>query len=194
MKMVAATFVICGLATTVLACGSAPVEEAAPQDSEVSTRRCPTTLTAEFGNFETMTLDTIERDEGFELSDDDRKTLGEQLDRVEKLSSYSVSLGLTNAKDAQCTYEMASGKNGTTAKFYTNNGQTILRIDAREENANLLSFYVQIKTYAADHWSIDSNTQSLIMYREADSEGAFRPRKLGHARSVSLGSSKSSAQ
>lgn len=178
-----------GLGTAVVAVGCAAPTDGDPlgeSRDEVKTAACPASLDASFAEMKALTVKQIEQAEGFVIPDDDAENLEKQIGRLKAVKSFSTHLVLDRAQNAECFYKATGAGKKTTAKFYTTKGKNILRVDAADGKAKEFSFYVTVTTYAKDAWTTASGETAGIVYREQDSEAAFRPRFIGRSNAVSL--------
>ncbi|MFO0676272.1 MAG: hypothetical protein U0169_07045 [Polyangiaceae bacterium] len=192
-----ALFVLPTSALVLAGCSGAseegPVAGSGDSEAAVVTARCPDTLTAKFESVRTMTIAEIERAEGFEILPQDRDVLEPRIAKLKKLKSYTATLVLEKAENAQCFYASKAASKKTTAKFYTTNGKNVLRIDGKDGSAKDFSFYLDVKTYSKTAIEL-GKVGAGIAFRDSDPEASFVPRFMGRAGSATLGLSARPAQ
>jgi hypothetical protein len=172
-----ALWITVGLAISAAGCGDS--DEVAAEN-EVVTARCPDTLLASFSGFTTFTVEQIEQREGFALDAEEKQELAAPIGRLRALQGYEASLKLSSATKAVCEYVSTKPEQAVSAKFYTQSGKNILRVDAESPDAADLSFYVTLKDYSKQEVTA-AFPGGGIFYRQPDPEASFVPRQVGRA-------------
>ncbi len=181
-------FVLCALVTTALSavgCSSGEAARSAPD--EVVTKQCPVTINASLGGLDAYSFAEIEQRSGYELDAYDRDLLRDPIKRIEAdLYRFDTALVLAEAKNAECSYRPATpDAQNVTAKFYTNHGKNVLRIDANEGDAHDLSFYMTVKSYSKENLTL-AYPSAAIFFRAPHPEAAFQPYDVGRASEVAV--------
>jgi hypothetical protein len=172
-----ALWIAVGLGISAAGCGGSDDVAA---ENEVVTARCPDTLLASFSGFTTFTVEQIEQREGFAIEDAEKEQLAAPIGRLRALQSYDANLKLSSATKAVCEYVSTKPEQAVSAKFYTQSGRNILRVDAESPDAQDLSFYVTLKDYSKLEVTA-AFPGGGVFFRQPDPEASFVPRQVGRA-------------
>jgi hypothetical protein len=172
-----ALWIAVGLGIVAAGCGDSDDIAA---ENEVVTARCPDTLLASFSGFTTFSVEQIEQREGFALGDEEKAQVAGPIARLRALQGYEANLKLSSATKAVCEYVSTKPEHAVSAKFYTQSGKNILRVDAASPDAADLSFYVTLKDYSKQEVTA-AFPGGGVFFRAPATDAEFLPRQVGRA-------------